>query len=113
MKKYLLAEKEIIKVPRKPGIYKIHSVDFFLRLKGETDILYIGKAQNLKNRLKTFVRGKGRKAIGRFENLKKSSFKLTFSFQQCQNPKEKEKEELQKFERKHLELPPLNHSGLF
>jgi hypothetical protein len=111
MDKLNLIEEEVLKVPKLSGIYKIQ-VDFnFQRLHGETNLVYIGKAHNLRRRLLTFITGKGRNAINRFKNLEQAGFKLYFSYQPCDNPKILESEELNKFEKEHLELPPLNHAN--
>lgn len=110
------------------GIYKIHLGRQFKRLSGKTDVLYVGlarksKRNNLLFRLLTFPKGfkklkdglpfKKRKAIKRFWRLKRKGFQLYFSFSTCKASEcmKREKHELKKFEQKHLELPPLNHSN--
>lgn len=111
------------------GIYKIRASRQFKRLRGKIDILYIGLAtksrrNNLLSRLLTFPNGfekmqenlpfRKRRAIKRFWKLKKRGFQLYFSYSICKTASEcvkKEKDELKKFEQKHLELPPLNHSN--
>lgn len=93
------------------GIYIISTNFKFPRLKGKTDILYIGKASNLRRRLLTFPKQKGRTAIKRFLILERNGFKLLFSIKKSNHPKELEKRYLVLYEKLHLELPPLNHSS--
>ncbi len=98
-------------VPKEPGIYMVRAEKPFCRLRGETDILYIGMAgRDLRRRLSTFWRANGRNAKIRFETLKKAGFALHYSYYPCANPREEERLALARFARKHLELPPLNHS---
>ena len=106
-----LTKENIAVVPKSSGIYKIYASFSFPRLHGETNILYIGKAKNLRRRLGTFIRGRGRNALPRFQRLQKNGFCLMFSYKPCDDPKLQEVLSLTKYERKHLELPPLNHSS--
>lgn len=130
IKKYPLTFDCISKVAKTPGIYII-STDFkFPRLKGKTDILYIGKGDNLRNRLLTFFKGlkfceahkhsdprpvfRRRHAIWRFWNLQSQGFKILFSTVKSetkQKPEELENEYLIGYEKRHLEIPPLNHQS--
>jgi hypothetical protein len=126
MKKYPLTFDCISKVASTSGIYII-STDFkFSRLKGITDILYIGKANDLHKRLSTFSNGfefcklkkhlknrpvyKRRHAIWRFWDLYCEGYQLFFSTKKSKSPKKQEKSYLGQYHKKHLELPPLNHS---
>lgn len=113
MDKFNLTIEEVKKVPRTSGIYRIHCFNVFKRLRGETDIVYIGKAEGkaLRSRIRSVITGKGRKAWPRFEKLKESDLELLFSFVICDDPETEESKELKTYEEKHLELPPLNHSG--
>lgn len=121
-RKFPLDDIDRVKIPLRPGIYKIYSRFPFPRLKGKTDVLYIGRAsgkKGLRGRLMTFPKGfkaldagrpyRKRQAIKRFWKLKKAGFKLYFSYMACRNPKREERRELQDFETIHLEIPPLNH----
>lgn len=109
-----------MKVPETSGVYKIHCDFRFPRLHKTTDILYIGRGANLKERLLTFPHGfnamkagneySKRKAIKRFWRIN-TKHELLFSYQQTSHAKEQEKREIKKFEHKHLELPPLNHAN--
>ncbi len=109
--KLLPFEESTLKlVPKEPGIYKVFTEKKFSRLHGKTNIVYIGKADNLKRRIRSFWKGT-RNARYRFQNLIEAGFPLSYSFFVCNNPRKTEEHELAEFERKHLELPPLNHSG--
>jgi hypothetical protein len=111
--RYSLTKEEIDKVKEEAGIYTIYCSVAFQRLRGQTDILYIGKAEGktLRRRIMSVITGKGREAWPRFQRLQDAGFNLSFSYEPCLNPKEREREELIEYENKHLELPPLNHSG--
>ena len=45
--KWLLIKKELLLTPKSPGIYKM--------INHKSDVLYVGKAKNLLNRLKSYV----------------------------------------------------------
>lgn len=119
--KYLLEKVEIKNIPNNSGIYIIYSDFLFPRLRGETDILYIGKGNKLRERLMTFPKGfvaiqqgktyRGRKGIPRFWRLKEAGANLLFSYELSSEPEKKEQEALEVYERDHLELPPFNRSS--
>ena len=114
--RYPLTKEEVDKIPATSGVYTIYTDRLFPRLNGETDIVYIGmaklgKSSHLKKRLMSLVTGKGRNAYPRFSRLQQVGFKLSFSYEQSDNPRQKELEELKQYEERHLELPPLNRSG--
>ncbi|MDP3993440.1 MAG: hypothetical protein Q8P75_00475 [bacterium] len=135
MRKFEL-EAEIINniVPRESGIYFIHADFQFPRLKGKTDILYIGTSKsNLRKRLGTFIRGfkmidkllkryDWEEAIKKFQGSRKAtprSWRLSrqlkrqlyFTYEICEDCRTRENELLYEFEKKHFELPPLNHAN--
>jgi len=87
IEKYQLNLENISKVERVPGIYIIYTGKYFPRLKSKTNIVYIGKASDLRKRLLTFPKEKGRKAIQRFLTLQHNGFNLLFSIQKSGNPK--------------------------
>lgn len=108
----LFTKEEAKNVLKKPGVYFIYSDKRFSRLNGTTNIIYIGLAKvDLFKRLTT----KNRKARPRFERLREHKHNLTFKIKKvCRTEKqarEFEARALLKFEEKHLELPPLNHSN--
>jgi hypothetical protein len=106
----LNVEKQI---PSVPGIYVVFSEKSFVRLRGKTNIVYIGKANNLSQRVPTLWKGTMRRAKERFDDLRKNTeyknlyFRCYYPYPE---PEKKEEEELKSFKRKHLELPPLNHN---
>jgi excinuclease UvrABC nuclease subunit len=105
----LFTKDEVTTVPNKPGIYFVLSDKYFSRLKGRTNIIYIGKANNLAQRLIN-----KRNALPRFMTLRNSGFKLTFLFKTSGTKEQArlmEIKALRQYENKHLELPPLNHSN--
>ncbi len=111
MVKINLTEDEVRAIPRESGIYSIHFDTQFLRLRGKTDVLYIGRAKDLRERLLTFF-GKGeRKALPRFTRLQELGHQLYFSIEMCDDYKKKEMDKIIFFEKQHLELPPLNRQG--
>lgn len=111
MAKINLTEDEVRKISKVSGIYLIHFETTFSRLRGKTDVLYIGRAKDLRKRLMTFF-GKGkRKALCRFTRLQELGHQLYFSIEECGDYKTREVERIRKFEEDHLELPPLNHKG--
>jgi len=94
----------------------------FPRLRRKTNIVYIGMTRsNLRERLLTFPNGfkataegrnfSRRKAIKRFWNLQQAGFNLKCKFYFSNDPKKAEQKLLNEFEKKHLELPPLNHKN--
>ncbi len=111
IEKYQLNLDSISKVERVPGVYIIYIDKYFPRLKSKTNIVYIGKANDLKKRLLTFPREKGRKAIQRFLTLQRNGFNLLFSIQKSDDPKQLERRCLAEYEKQHLELPPLNRKN--
>lgn len=105
----IFTKDEVIKVPSSPGVYFVLCDKEFARLKGKTNILYIGKATNLAKRLTT-----RRNALPRFMLLRKHGFKLTFIYKTTATKEQArilEVKHLRKYESSHLELPPLNHAN--
>jgi excinuclease UvrABC nuclease subunit len=105
----LFTKAEVSSVPNKPGIYFVLCNKEFERLKGRTNIIYIGKANNLAQRLTN-----KRNALPRFTTLRKNGFELKFIYKTSSTQEQARLMEisaLQTYERKHLELPPLNHSN--
>jgi|SRR3990167_10844284 len=105
----LFNKEELKSVPHKPGVYFVFINKHFSRLKGRTNIIYIGKATNLYKRL---IRP--RKALPRFATLRVNGFVLKFRLKTTKTiaeARQREIIELKKFEKQHLELPSLNRSG--
>lgn len=129
--KIKMAPKEFhLKIPSKPGVYKIYSLDknnspkALPRVLGidKSGILYIGKSENLKDRLRMLWRvlnpimvAKAHTFGVNYNSLKliQKSFPLqtlAVEFEERQNPKVYEKELLEKYRQKYGEVPPLNGS---
>ena len=106
----LFTKEEAKLLPNKLGIYFILADKPFSRLQGKTNILYIGQAK----KRTLFKRLIGRRnALPRFEALRKNGFRLSFKYKVAKSEagaRKMEVKELKAYERKHLELPPLNHS---
>ena len=106
----IFTKEEAKLAPKKLGIYFILASKSFSRLRGRTNIVYIGETRS-----KTlFERLVGRRdGLYRFEKLRNNGFKLRFKCRIAKDktPREMEVEALQKYEKQHLELPPLNHSN--
>lgn len=105
----LFTRAEVSTVPNKPGIYFVLCNKEFERLKDKTNIIYIGKANNLAQRLVN-----KRNALPRFMTLRKNGFELKFLYKTSSTKEQARQMEisaLRKYEKKHLELPPLNHSS--
>ena len=106
-------ESDMTRIPDTPGVYKVFSERSFTRLSGKkTKIVYIGKADYLRDRVPSLWKGTNRSAKKRFDILRQNE-KYKNLYVCCypnSEPKEKEKALLESFERKYLELPPLNHS---
>lgn len=102
-------------IPKKPGVYVFRLNRRFGRLKGESDILYVGHTENLEHRfIDNYYRGKGGKTTKRihFYLVNKGytdhvdvSWKLT---NDKQTAKAIEEELRRKYELDHDELPPWN-----
>ncbi|MBX4186919.1 MAG: hypothetical protein KW802_01515 [Candidatus Doudnabacteria bacterium] len=105
----LFSKEELKLVPKKPGVYFVFINKHFSRLKGRTNIIYIGKANNLYKRL---IRP--RSALPRFTTLRANGFTLRFHLKTTKTiaqARQREVIELIKFEKEHLELPSLNRSS--
>lgn len=94
------------------GVYRIRKSDNpFGRLRGSSDILYIGRVKGLRGRLQQIlIPGAPHIAEPRVRKLRNLGIPLEFSFHTTRLHVELEKELLAEYEREHLELPPLNHS---
>jgi len=115
-----LTDENLEKAPKKKGVYQLRTNKKFERLKGETDILYIG-CGDLYDRLTCFeelddvkkddiwlhdVRPRLRNYIRNFPDAK-----VEFRYITTDKHQELEKILLDDFETEHLELPPFNRKG--
>ena len=108
-----LDEKSIKEIPEFPGAYEVRTKGYsFLRLRGTTSILYIGctDQRGLKVRIKGLIKGRhiARKRIQKI--IDELGKELEFRFKVDMQAKQVEKQLLQEYEARHLELPPCNHS---
>ena len=103
------------------GVYAFRLNKKFKRLKGETDIIYIGKSnQNpsrnkrpgLWHRLNNYRQNNkgGSQRLKDIENLFGGKNKIQYAYEVCDNPREVEKELLESYYEIHMELPPMNRS---
>lgn len=108
-----LDEKNIKSVPKFPGVYEIRFKDYsFGRLRGSTNTIYIGcvEKRDLRIRLKGLIKGR-HVAAPRIHRIRKELQKeLEFRFKVSFDGKHVEKELLNEYEDRHLELPPCNHN---
>ncbi len=132
LKKFKLSEKVqvledetknkelVLLIPKLSGIYIVTANKEFERLRGKSDILYIGRTGNLRRRMKYLLKyflppkfagnwGKhtARKALKTI--LEETDIKVYISYVTCSNYKEIETKLLQKYCKNHIESPPLNN----
>ncbi len=104
------------------GVYSFRLIQDFERLKGTSNVLYIGMAnQNpvtnkrpgIWHRLKNYRqnnRGASRRLKEVIAHLGGLS-RIEYAYCQCENPREVEKMLLENYYLQHLEIPPLNRAG--
>ncbi|MFH0972827.1 MAG: hypothetical protein V1768_02430 [Patescibacteria group bacterium] len=110
----------IKKVPNESGVYIIFANREIQRLKGKSNIIYIGKSEALRDRLKDlfmyllpygaydyFRPHTARTAMMKI--LKETNLKLTISYIKKSNPREFESRLIVKYCNSHIEPPPLNN----
>jgi len=96
------------------GIYLIRSRKGIPRLKGVSDIIYVGKGV-LRNRIfKAIANDKGQKKCPYYSKmlslfLLELNLDLSFSYSVTEDAKRLEGLILKEYENDHYELPPLNH----
>jgi len=119
LKEWILFNQEILeKLPASSGVYIIRNKKCFGRLIGDSDILYIGKADNkkgLKHRIKFYFKpGINQRTSKRINALILGDYKdrieISWMIIDPENTKEKEKELLTKYLKDHGELPPWNRN---
>lgn len=106
------------KIPEQAGVYALSLRRKIERVKGITDILYIGETNDLRNRMKKYgggwikEEGTGHRICESLQRLRESVdllFKLEENIEI--NKTVKEKKLLKEFLKVHHELPPLNRNG--
>jgi len=105
-------------VPKKPATYVFRLNKTIPRLKGNSDILYIGSTGNLRERIYgNYVKGQGGPTTKRIRYMlfKKGYIdrvEISWKTLTTRNESKKlEKELLEKYEKGHHELPPWNRQG--
>ena len=102
------------------GVYAFRVQEQFGRLKGKSNILYIGKVeQNPKRKKGIWYRlrnyrqnNKGAsKRLKKIENAFGGKSSIEYAYEICDNPRETEKALLKSYYEIHLEFPPLNRSA--
>lgn len=106
-------EKELLKIlPNSPGVYVIRWNQGFTRIKGETDILYIGKSdQGIQSRIYQYYHyGETQYTNQRISHCRRILGGLEISYKLCSAAEVRavEMELLLEFELEHMEFPPLN-----
>jgi hypothetical protein len=108
-------KKSLEKVPNEIGVYVFRKsgAQFFGRLKGDSDILYIGSTtKGLRNRLLQYLTP----GPSQWTNIRLNEYAnrnpVEFSFLANDEPKSFEYELLIKYMSEHEELPPLNFSSI-
>lgn len=95
------------KAPETPGVYIFRLSECFGRMQGESDIVYIGSAKNMKRRLT----GHRLAAIGSLARVPRYGGTLQVAWKSCREESEAISEEsrlLRKYARQHIDHPPLN-----
>lgn len=110
----------VLSVPPLSGVYLITADKEFERIRGNSDILYIGRSGNLRTRMKYLLkyflpldfvgnwgRHTARDALKTI--IEETKIKIFLSYVTCQNCKDIETLLLQKYCKNHIESPPLNN----
>jgi len=109
-------EQAVEQAPKSAGIYVMRGKDGkkFDRVRGQSDIVYIGSSKNLKNRLRQYKNHnkKVSSPTRRFKWFSKM-YPLEIAFAETSSPATMfETMLLQLYISDHHELPPLNHSNV-
>ena len=96
---------------QKAGVYTISSKKEFGRVKGKSNIIYIGSSNNVRKRLLKLINVKKKHTANkRIEQLKEHGISLFFGVEYSSKYKDLEHNKIETYVRKHLETPPLNHA---
>ena len=100
--------------PSEPGTYVLRLNRSFGRLRGQSDILYIGSTSNIYHRIiENYLEGRGGKTTQRIRYYifdREYLELIEISWVTTDNPKQLEEELLKKYEEEHHELPPWNRA---
>ena len=113
---WLPLKQAISQAPSNPGIYVMRGKDGrkFNRVKGESDIIYIGSSIDLRRRFRQYAKPNN-KVSSPTQRVKWFSgiYPLEIAFAETDNPPTLfETMLLQTYVADHHELPPLNHSNV-
>jgi len=113
---WLTLDQAITQAPKSIGVYVMRGKDGrkFYRVKGESDIVYIGSSKNLKNRLRQY-KYTNQKASSPTKRVKWFSgiYPIEIAFAITSSPATLfETMLLQTYIGDHHELPPLNNSNV-
>jgi len=103
------------KIPAKPGVYVFKLNRCLEKLKGKSDILYIGSSKNLRERIiYNYLKGNGGQTTMRIHNYLIKRNYINFvevGWKITKNYKNLEKRLRDKFDKDHDQLPPWNRQG--
>jgi hypothetical protein len=110
-----LSKGELSGIPKQPGVYRIVTSEPFGRLRGQSDIIYIGCSckgiQGLWLEIGNLLNPQ-RQHFYTLEPMRKSGLQLEYEYVTT-SPNEAEDIEyhlLDRYEQEHLELPPANRA---
>lgn len=115
---YPLDKKGIRNAPQHPGVYIIRKAQGrrFGRLKGKSDILYIGSCKGrkgLRQRLQRYLHpGSTQWGTNRRVNQLAKEYQMEVAWCPCDEPRNFEHDLLIQYLKDHDELPPLNHARI-
>jgi len=103
--------------PTQPGVYVLRKAkgERFGRLKGESDILYIGSTEagnGLKQRIQQYFHPGPSQWANRRINEYTMKYSMEISWCPCDEPRNFEHSLLKQYLKEHDELPPFNHAGI-
>lgn len=110
-----IKKEKIDELPKSKGLYAFVLDTDFCRMKGKSDILYIGKTSNkkgIRQRIRWYLKPTKEQEtnirIKKFIDSRNGKVKLFFKV--CNNERIEEKKLLYEYLKQHDELPPLNRS---
>jgi hypothetical protein len=113
---YPFNEESMQSVPKQHGIYvfRMAQGECFKRLKGESDILYIGSTEGkhgLRGRLQQYLRPGPTQLTNKRIHAKAKKYGMEIAWCPCDEASNLELQLLHQYLEDHDELPPLNHAS--
>jgi excinuclease UvrABC nuclease subunit len=103
------------KIPKEPGVYVFKLNKYLNKLRGKSDILYIGSSKNLRKRIiNNYLKGRGGPTTKRIHSYLIKRNYINFvevGWKITKNYKNLEKKLRNKFDKDHDQLPPWNRQG--